>query len=141
MLKDMLIGTGLDGGHLAGATSMYQIDGEMDGKLLVIRCAGFWDEAEFAAYRVSVLRAASAARGWFDMLVDLRQFPAQGVTGGPEMEATIAELARLGMRHVALLTPSAVQRMQANRVGGGRAVFFEDEAEARAWLRRMRLAS
>ncbi len=120
---------------------MYEIHGELGGKLIVIRCAGFWDEAELAAYCAAVLRAGRAAEGPFDMLVDMRDFPAQTAAGGPEIAATAGELIRMGMRHAAVLAPSAVQRMQVNRLSEGRHVFFDDEPEARTWLRRMRMAS
>jgi len=120
---------------------MYDIQGELDGRLIVVRCAGFWDDAELAAYCSALLRSGRAAGGAFDMLIDMRNFPAQKAAGGPEIETMVGHLVRMGMRHVAILAPSAVQRMQVNRITAGNHVFFEEEAEARAWLRRMRIVN
>ena len=120
---------------------MYDIQGELDGKLIVIRCSGFWDEAELAGYCAAALQAARAAGGPFDMLIDMRDFPAQKAAGGPEIAALVRHMLRMGMRHAAVLAPSAVQRMQINRIDDGHHVFFDGEMEARAWLRRMRVLS
>jgi hypothetical protein len=120
---------------------MYEIHGEQGGRLIVVRCIGFWNDAELNAYCAAFVRQGRAARGTFDAIVDMLQFPPQKAGGGPEIQAMVGELVRLGLRHVAILTPSAIHRMQANRIGGGRQLFFEDEASARAWLMQARLAS
>lgn len=122
--------------------SPYTIAVDASRGLIRATLRGMWDLGVLAGYTAELQAtfarlSASVPPGQpLELLIDLRQ---HGVQPREVGEAIQAELARADVaaaaRTAVLVSPSALHRLQAQRLGSHLAAsFFADEAEALAWL-------
>lgn len=116
----------------------YTVQIQEDPPLLRIALRGFWTLDTFNAFFEELGQAGRslvARHGRFDMLSDCCDFPVQG----PEVSAAFLELKQASPvasgNRVAIYTPSALGRIQAERLlGNPDCKIFASETAALEWL-------
>jgi hypothetical protein len=116
----------------------YSVEVQNDPPLLRVVMRGFWTMETFNAYARdcgTAIQALVARHGRFDMLSDCNDFLVQG----PDVAAAFEQIQALGEKapqnRIAIVTASALSRMQAERLlGNGHSRIFASEAAALEWL-------
>ena len=116
----------------------YTIDVLNERPLLRITMRGFWTMETFNAYVRdcgAAIQKLVAGHGRFDMLSDCNGFPVQG----PDVSAGFERLKEMGspapQNRIAIVSSSALSRMQAERLmGGPHSRIFASEIAALEWL-------
>jgi hypothetical protein len=116
----------------------YTIEIQEDPPLLRIALSGFWTLATFNAFLEEsgqAVQSLMARHGRFDMLSDCRDFSVQG----PEVSAAFLDLKQASTvasgNRIAVYTPSALGRIQAERLlGNPDCKIFASETAALEWL-------
>lgn len=116
----------------------YTVEVQNDLPLLRIALRGFWTIETFNAYARDcgiAIQTLVARHGRFDTLGDCNDFPIQG----PDVSAAFEKLKALSdktpQNRIAIVTASALSRMQAERlVGNAHSRIFASEAAALEWL-------
>jgi hypothetical protein len=116
----------------------YSVEARNDPPLLRVKLSGFWTMETFNAYKrdcgVEIEKLVSH-HGRFDMLSDCNDFSIQG----PDVSAAFEELKamsdKMPQNRLAVVTGSALGRLQAERlVGNPHSRIFSTEAAALEWL-------
>lgn len=117
---------------------LYTIQISENPSLLRVALRGFWTLDTFHAFMEESGRALQgiiAVHGRFDMLSDCRDFPVQSA----EVSAAFLNLKQASTEasgnRIAVYTPSALGRMQAERLlGNPDCKIFASEKDALEWL-------
>jgi len=106
--------------------------------LLTIVQQGYWSMAEFRDYEREYLAQHARIRlhnGNYRVLADCRQYPVQSADVGEAFAILFGKLTNENRGHCAILTPSALSRIQAKRaIPSANVQFFPDTEEATTWL-------
>ena len=116
----------------------YTVEAQNDPPLLRIAMRGFWTIETFHDYVRdcgAAIQEFVARHGRFDTLGDCNHFPIQG----PEVSAGFERLKEMSdktpQNRIAIVTASALSRIQAERlVGNPHSRIFATEAAALEWL-------
>jgi len=116
----------------------YTIDVQNDPPLLRVAMRGFWTMDTFNAYVRdcgAAMHKLIARHGRFDMLSECNDYPIQG----PDVSAAFERLKDMGdqtaQNRIAVVTSSALGRLQAERlIGNQHSRVFGSEAAALEWL-------
>ena len=117
---------------------MYSIDRNREARIVEVTMAGFWDLAEMdrfeSAMEATVFALRSTRIPW-GILADASDMAIQGQDIVARHTALFAKHADVWAGRVAMVTPSALMKLQTGRVVAGDGMsFFGDVATARAWL-------
>lgn len=116
----------------------YTIEVQTDPPLLRVAMRGFWTMDTFNAYMRdcgAAMQQLVTRHGRFDTLGDCNDFPIQG----PDVSAAFEHLkemsAKTPQNRIAIVTSSALSRLQAERlVGNAHSRIFGSQAAALEWL-------
>jgi hypothetical protein len=116
----------------------YTVEVQDDPPLVRVVMRGFWTMETFGAYMRdcgAAMQGLVARHGRFDTLSDCNDFPIQG----PDVSAAFEQLKALSdktpQNRIAIVTASALSRLQAERlVGNAHSRIFASEAAALEWL-------
>ncbi len=116
----------------------FSIEAQNDPPLLRVVMRGFWTMETFNAYMRACgaeIEKLVARHGRFDTLGDCNDFPIQG----PEVAAAFEQLKAMSdktpQNRIAIVSGSALSRLQAERlVGNPHSKIFPTETAALAWL-------
>lgn len=116
----------------------YTIDVQNDPPLIRVVMRGFWSIDTFQAYLRdcgAAIETLVARHGRFDTLGDCNDFPIQGPEVSAAFEQLKATSEKTPQNRIAIVTSSALGRMQAERiVGNAHSRIFSSEAAALQWL-------
>lgn len=117
---------------------MYNFTYDPTDNLLAIVQDGYWTLDEFRAYEKEFLAQHAAIRAkhkGYRVLADCRTYPVQAAEIGIAFGALFEKLMAENRAHYAILTPSALNKIQAKRaLPYPNIEIFSDRDEAMAWL-------
>lgn len=116
----------------------FEVGLDKAANLLAFRLTGLWEMStvqDFDRYLRSVFEEWKSSGQSFDVLADLSDWPVQTQETMEIHEALMAHGRKCGVRRVAVVTRSALGKIQVmHRAKNDAFHAFADEASARSWL-------
>lgn len=116
----------------------YRIDFSEEAYMLCLTFDGFWTPLTVARFRAEItdtVTRLSATYRTFHMLIDQRSFGVQSLDTVRNLTEIFIETGQMHAGRVAVVTSSALARMQVERnLGDPRAKVFCDLESAKSWL-------
>lgn len=116
----------------------YRVEFDATLNIVKIILAGLWTGETLAAYQSDAKPRSTELGGASPTgaLIDMRQYAVQTQDVVNTIKLLIESRGRSGHPHAFLLSSSAIQKLQLERIASefDTAAFFKDEGEALAWL-------
>lgn len=118
----------------------YEISWIDEGRILLLSLSGFWDEATAIGFDRAMRSALAHATGKpFQAVCDASGLAVQRPETLERIQGLLDDMRSAGMEGGAMVLTSALLRMQVGRtVDRTRTSYFDNRAEAPAWVRAKR---